>query len=334
MRDFLKKILLFIAIPLAIILISDYALRMQNTLYKEKYEGAKKAKDSIEVLLLGTSHVTYGVDPQAFDLYAYNLSNLAQSIYFDKRITLSLLPELSNLKYVFISIGYHSFAFSSQFNRDFWSYYGNGVKYEGTNYFFANLSPTLFGYTPKVSYAMLKRKIINRWKYGTEIIDFEVQGGVNLYKQAVKGFIAFEGRDTTNFNPDAYDFLSSTYTEIIDQSDEKEEILNDLEDFIQILQAKDITPILITPPNYKRYVEYLNKSYVNGNVDASNRIAAKYNIKYWNFLDSDRFYIDDFYDMEHLNRKGAIKFSAMLNDSINKIERESLLVNHSSLDSN
>lgn len=201
MTEFIKKNILFLLIPFIIILISDIALRRQNTLYKEKYEGAKEAKDSIEIIILGTSHATYGVNPDEFDLYTYNLANLAQSIYFDKRITLSLLPMLPKLKYVFISIGYHSLAFSSQFNRDIWSYYGNGVKYKNSNYFFADISPTLFGYTPKVAYAMHKKRIINRWKYGDDILDFEVQNGVNLYKPATKGFIAFEGRDTTNFTP-------------------------------------------------------------------------------------------------------------------------------------
>ena len=312
--------LLFLIFPLAIILFSDFTLRMQNSLYKEKYEGAKRAKDSIEVLILGTSHATYGIDPEEFDLYAYNVANLAQSIYFDKRITLSLLPDLPKLKYVLISIDYHSLAFSSQFNRDFWSYYGNGIKYKDSNYVFANLSPTLFGYTPKVAYAMLKKRFMNRWKYGKDAINFEVQHGVNLYKPAVKGFVAFEGRDTANFTPESFLNLSNSYTEIVDNSDEKEEILADLEHFIQTLQAKGITPILITPPTYSEYNEYLNKSYIEGNVEASEQIAYKYEIEYWDFLDSDKFSIDEFYDMEHLNRKGAAKFSAMINDSINGLK--------------
>ena len=334
MREFIKENLLFLILPLVIILIFDVSLRMQNSLYKEKYEGFKKEKDSIEILILGTSLSTYGIDPEEFDLYAYNLSNLAQSIYFDKRITLSLLPELTKLKYVFISIGYHSFAFSSQFNRDFWSYYGNGIKYEGTNYLLADLSPTVFGYTPKVSYALLKRRIINRIKYGKDIIDFDVQEGVDLYKPVIKGYIALKGTDSTKFNKEEYSFVSNSYYEIIDESDEKDEIIADLEDFIKILQAKGITPILITLPTYRKYNEYLNKEYINENIKESERIAQKYNIRYWDFLNSERFIKSDFYDVEHLNREGAAKFSRMLNDSINKIETESVLVDKTSFRKN
>lgn len=320
MRKFLVRILLFLLLPMAIILISDITLRMQNTLYKEKYEGAKQSSDSIEVLILGTSHATYAVNPEAFNLHAYNLANLAQSIYFDKRITLSLLPNMPNLKYVFISIDYHSLAFSSQFNRDFWSYYGNGIKYKKTNYFFANLSPTLFGYTPKVAYTMHKKRLINRLKYGKDIVDFEIQDGVDIYKPAINGFIAFEGRDTSNFTQDAFEMLSKSSTEIIEKSDEKEEIVADLEHFVQILLDNDVTPILITTPTYSGFNEHLNPLYIKENVETCKRIANNYGIEYWDFLNSDSFTIDDFYDMEHLNRKGAIKFSTMLNDSINTMK--------------
>lgn len=321
------KYLLFLLFPMAIILISDIALRMQNTLYKEKYEGAKISSDSIELIILGTSRATYAVNPEMFDLYTYNLANLAQSIYFDKRITLSLLPELPKLKYVFISIDYHSLAFSSQFNRDIWSYYGNGIKYKKTNYFFANLSPTLFGYTPKVAYAMHKKRLINRWKYGKDIVDFEIQDGVNIYKPAIKGYIAFEGRDTTSFTQEAFEILSKSATEIIEKSDEKEEIVADLEHFVEVLLANDVTPVLITPPTYSGYNEHLNPLYIKENVEVCTRIANKYGVEYWDFLNSDRFAIDDFYDMEHLNRKGALKFSTMLNDSVNTLKSKPYVSN-------
>lgn len=320
MRNFFKKALLFLLLPIAIVLFSDITLRMQNTLHKEKYKGAKEVLDSIEVLVLGTSHAHYAVNPDIFDLYAYNLANLGQSIYFDKRITLTLLPGMKQLKYVFISIDYHSLAFSSQFDKDYWSYYGNGIKYKDTNYFSANLSPTLFGYTPRVAFAMHKNRYLNILKHGKEIIDFEVQEGVDIYKPAIKGFVAFDGRNTHNFNPAAYSESSTWYTEVIANSDEREEIIADLEDFVQILLAHDIKPILITAPIYSEYLEYLNASYIQENIEVSKKIVDKYGIKYWDYINSDRFTIDDFYDMEHLNRKGALKFTTMLNDSINTMK--------------
>lgn len=89
---------------------------------------------------------------------------------------------------------------------------------------------------------------------------------------------------------------------------------------MQILLAHDIKPILITAPIYSEYLEYLNASYIQENIEVSKKIVDKYGIKYWDYINSDRFTIDDFYDMEHLNRKGALKFTTMLNDSINTMK--------------
>ena len=110
------------------------------------------------------------------------------------------------------------------------------------------------------------------------------------------------------------------YTNVIDESIERNEIIDDLTDFIEILLAKGVTPILFTPPTYTEFNTYLNKSYIESNKNTSEQIAEKYGIEYWDFLDSPVFSIDDYHDMEHLNREGALKFSSMLNDSIQKME--------------
>ena len=114
MKLFLKKILIF-ALPLFIIvIIMDLYLGNMNSLYKEKAEGLKKEAHEVEILILGNSYAAYGVDPNYFTDYAFNIANPGQSIYFNKEITLQNLGNLKKLKYVFISLDYHSLYFSSQ----------------------------------------------------------------------------------------------------------------------------------------------------------------------------------------------------------------------------
>ena len=69
----------------------------------------------------------------------------------------------------------------------------------------------------------------------------------------MNGFIALDGKDTANFHHDAYEVSSTWYTNVIDESNEKDEIVKDLEDFIEILLAEGVTPILFTPPTYLEY---------------------------------------------------------------------------------
>jgi hypothetical protein len=324
-KKFIYHVLLFLLLPAIIIFSSDTFLRNQNSLYKEKYKGALKYKDSIEIIILGNSHANYGVDPNAFDLFAYNLANAAQSIYFDKRITLSLIPYLKKLKYVFISVDYHSLYFSSQGSReDIWSYYGNGIKYKKANYLLANISPTLFGYTPRVSWSLFKKKIVNNLKYGTDIIDFDVENGVNVKDSIVKGFISFEGNNGSAFIIDKYKHKAYGFNELIEASNEKDEVLADLKDFLEILIENKITPILFTSPTYQEYNKYLDKSVINNNIKEIKNICEKYNLAYLDFMNSNIFEKNDFYNADHLNKKGANKLAKILNNWVIHSEKHGL----------
>ena len=319
MNKFLYRTFLFSLIPIIIILSLDIFARNQNSLDKEKYEGALKNKDFIEIIILGNSHAHTGVDPRGFDLFAYNLANVAQSLYFDKRITLSLLPHLKKLKYVFISIDYHSLYSSSQGIRDIWSYYAHGVKYnkyKESKYLMADISPTLFGYTPKVVLSFLKKKIVNRIKYGKDVIDFDVGTGVNIKDSVVNGFISFEGHKKSAFTTERYKKRIHAFNEGIQTSNEKDEVLEDLNDFLEILIKNDITPILFTSPTYEEYNKYLEESVVKNNEKEINKLCEKYNIKYLNFMNSDLFEKNDFYNADHLNKQGAKKLAKIMNSFI------------------
>ncbi len=319
MNSFIIKSIKFIVVPLIIVLALDSFLRNANSLYKEKYQGAHESRDSIEILILGNSRASYGVSPKSFDRYAYNLANINQSIYFDKRLTTSLIPLLENIKYVFISVDYHSLYFSSQSSLDIWSYYGNGIKYKDKNYFSADLSPTL-GYSLKVAIFLLKNRITNYLKYGGEIIDFEVEEGVNLKRKITHGFLPFEGTNDHAFSTEKYKEKIKKFNDIIKGSNEKQEVIEDLNNFLDILVINGITPILFSTPTYVEYNKHLNETTLSNNASDIKKIRKKHNLQYWNLMDSELFEKDDFYDCDHLNENGAIKLAKILNDNLNKME--------------
>ncbi len=316
---FLKRLIVFMVLPFIVIIMTDGFLRNKNSLYKEKLQGAIQDKEKIEIIILGNSHANYGVDPNAFDNYAYNLANVNQSIYFDKRILLSNIDEFKNLKYVLISADYHSLYFSSQDIRDVWSYYDTGVRYKNKNYLLEDISPSLFGYTPKVIASLFKREIISRLSSEKIVVDFPVQKGVNLKDTIKNGFIGFEGENVYAFNENQFQKTAKKFNRVVETSEEKFEIEEDLNCLLQILINKNIVPILFTTPTFEEYNKYLNGNFVNLNSSDFNRISGKYNIPYWNFMNSELFEKEDFYDEDHLNKKGAFKFGEILNDSINNL---------------
>jgi len=82
MKLFFKKILFFVLPLLVIVIMMDFYLTNMNSLYKEKADGLAEHANEIEVLILGNSHATYGVDPNHFSTYAFNIANVGQSIFF------------------------------------------------------------------------------------------------------------------------------------------------------------------------------------------------------------------------------------------------------------
>jgi len=194
MKKFIIGVFLFSSIPIFLILLSDYYLvRKDPFFYKRKYEDAIEQSDSIKIIALGNSHALNAINPKAFNLYTYNLANANQSLYFDKRLTLALLDRMENLSFVLISIDFHSLYFSSQGVRDVWSYYGNGIKYKAKSYFYERISPTLFGYPPKVVLFIIKEDLL---KSNTQ------------ESQYFRGYEPLEGSDFNRFNPVSYTHLT------------------------------------------------------------------------------------------------------------------------------
>lgn len=319
MKKFLCTLAIFLVIPLVTIALLDMRLRTMNNSYRDKVEGLAACSDSVEILILGNSREAYGVDPACFEHYAYNLASVNQSLYFDKRLTLKYLDELTNLKAVLIPLDYHSLYCSSQGNRDVWSFYGHGIAYKDNRYVKERISPFLFGYTPMVSATILGRDLMRRLSHrGPQTLDFDVEQGVDITVPVYRGFIAMEGQRRGAFDDSAYKARLGEFWWTENVPGEYEEVLADLEDFISILQQRGITPILYSAPLYEEFRPYLNPLVLEKNRTAADYLTDRYGIRFLDFASCDAFTKDDFFNCDHLNRQGARKFSRMLNDAINE----------------
>lgn len=317
MKKFIT-LLIYFTLPFVILTcFFEVYLRKIDTTYTEKERGIIQNPKKIELLIVGNSRPTLGIDPNQFDVYAYNLGNVAQTIYYDKRITLKHLDKLSNLKYVLIALDVSSFDYSRMDSREAWSYYGNGIAYKDEIPILTKIS-YLKGYSPSIALQLLKNDLSGKFKTIKAIdldddykLDMPIQKGFFTYKSTRE-----EGMSTehilkrTNRGKDKAD------------SSEKQEILNDLEDFIKTLKAKNIIPILISTPCYESYVKMLNKNVIKKSESDFEKLAIKFDLEYWNYLN---FPLErtDFHDCDHLNIKGAVKFSKVLNSRLNeKIKKD------------
>ena len=324
MRKFIVRLIQFSFLPFLFVICFDLYLRNIDNLYDAKYDGLMKIKQEVEVLFLGNSHANYAVNPLYIkDYKAYNLASVNQKIYFDKRLTIKAIDDgVSNLKYVFISVDYHSLYSSSQGMRNVWSFYSNGIKYKEQDYTKEQISPFIWGYTPKVSISLLKKDIERRIRHGNDVIKYEVGKGVNIKDTLYNGFIGNEANNSLIFNHMDYKKRANGFKEnIYNGEEEREEIIEDLSSFISFLKNRNIEPILFSSPTYGEYNEYLDKEQVKQNLEDIHSICNEFNIQYWRFNEDITFKKEDFYDQDHLNKKGAAKFSIILNNRLRAYEK-------------
>ncbi|MFL5787868.1 MAG: hypothetical protein ACJ748_07425 [Flavisolibacter sp.] len=316
MKLFLTRILFFLLPLLIIVAFVEYSLRDMNNMYKAKSDGLVKNADSVKLLIIGNSHASYGINPDKFHLYAYNMAQVNQSLYFDKRVTLKYLDKLPNLKYVLLSIDYHSLYFSSEGSRDPWVYYWYGIDYKGKLNLFSKLS-YIKGYTIKGSYALLKRKGLLAFdhKKKNSILDREND---DVEDTIIKGWTPFRSTNYTLMSPDYCKARASAMNDQVSSGvKERPEILADLKDFISELKKRNITPVIITAPCYNLFNSFLDKKTIEQNHNDINDLCKEFNIKYFDYMDAP-FTADEFYNCDHLNEKGASRFTRILDSQLNK----------------
>ncbi len=311
MNTFLKKLLIFLAPGLFIIFFFEIYLRNTDTLYKEKIRGLESYADSVELLIMGNSHACYGINPAQFDSPTFNLAQSNQSLYFDKRLILKYLDKLPQLKFVLISLDFHSLYFSSQGIRDVWSFYGHGIPYK------KSIGPPtkvsyIFGYTPKAAFTFLKKDLLmNRNNEYSHPMDIE--DNVHGYLPKDRGWVYFEGTDESTFENSGCANRAAAFNNTVRNSRERSENLIDLNDFINQLKGRNIIPVLVTSPVYQTFSSMLDKSVSRQNKIDIDSLCRVRQIPYWDFSADGRFEREDFFNCDHLNKKGANKFSKELN---------------------
>ena len=318
MKKFCIKIVIFLLPFILVTLFFEIYLRGINTNYKEKMAGLQAKNKSIELLVLGNSHANYGIDPTKFDLETYNMAMVNQPLYHDYKITEKVIDSLKNLKAVVICIDYHTLYFSDQGLRNNWIYYDYDID---TNVKFINKFSRFWnGYTPKVSFSMLKYDVKRRiFSYKNKIptLNYHVEEGVVITDTIKNGWLGYTGSNSKKFTHQAALNRANTFNKLIEDEEEKRNNLLLLNDFLDLLNKRGIKSFVITMPSSSVFNANVREDVRKKDILLVNETLKKHNVNYYDFFHSlkeEEYY----YDSDHLNKKGAHLFSSILNDSINK----------------
>lgn len=301
MAILLKKITL-ILFPVAVLMIMlELLARTIPSAYRIKHDNLMGKKDRIEILVLGSSHAGYDINPRYFGREAFNLSNASQGLYQDYKVLMRYLPECKNVKMVIVPISYFSFRYdmASSPASGRCAYYPLYMGVQGDE-------SSLFD--------LRKYSALALWGGPIEV----VKNALNPKKADINEY-GCESPEKTGIRGEINDNTGKT------RVDTHEKIMN--ADFLNAnvailskmaadLGKRNIRVVFVVTPVYKTYYKFISKTTYEEMTGIIASLSLKYSAASFNYFYDNRFELSDFWDNDHLNETGTKKFSIILNNDI------------------
>ncbi|WP_281309799.1 hypothetical protein [Flavobacterium flavigenum] len=305
MNKFIIKTILFL-FPLIVILLGiELFYRFIPNNYVVKNQNIQERYNDIEVLILGNSHSFYGLNPVFFDKPTFNLSNISQTLYFDKLLFEKHFKNLKKLKYVILNVEYTVLSQLDDTSEDTWRKYYYQYYMDLQVPIISNLDPKRFFISSTRNFNT-NIKLVKRYFLEKTIVDCDENGfALNYIKEnRLQNIKEIAPVIVTKHEDNSVDFTKN---------------LSRIQSIIDICNTRDIKVIIVNMPVSGFYAKGLNQKKLNKIFDSCILFKKKNsNVEYVNLFKDKRFQINDFYDPDHLHNEGAKKCSIIINDIINK----------------
>lgn len=303
--------MLFCLLPTVLVALSEIAIRQIPNPYTFKYEWMKENAHDVETLILGSSHTMYGIKPNLLAGKAFNLAFESQVPAYDFFLLDYFAQDYKKLKTVILPISYFSlFERFEDMKGTWWKCRYHHI-YMGCKYH--PCSPKYnfeLGHYPSAfkKAASFVQKVIE--KKDLQLVD-EYGWGKKC---------DFQERDTAQISDLELVKLAVNWQTVDDWS-HVGEILSSVNDIIKFCHDREIDLILITTPTWKTYYENLSAKQYSRMRKLIDSISIQNHLPYLDYLKDNRFVYDDFFDCDHLNNRGAVKFTKILNQDIQALKK-------------
>jgi hypothetical protein len=291
--------MLIFFIPVIIVLcLTELFLRIIPNDYKYKKEQLLNQSQNIQILVLGSSHAHYGIDPNYFSIAGFNFANISQSLDIDYKLLEKYGDKLVQLKYVVIPISYSTLFSTLGTGNENWRiknyilYYNISASFSFGNYF-ELLNGTMLSNAGRL-YQYIKDQ--------SKLITVSDKGfGLN-YSSNIKNDMEKTGEAAalrhTHFDTNIFNYNKT----ILDQ-------------IIKWCNAKNVKLVFITFPAYDTYKDKLDNNQLQETINYMDLIGERNdNVYYFNLLNENDFIQEDFFDADHLNEIGASKLTKKINN--------------------
>lgn len=289
-----------------------------NQPYEATYKQVQRAisgADTITALTLGNSH-SASVDFESLGIKGgYYVHAGFMDVFELHHLSKYLIPQLPQLKYVFIAVPYYFFEFDNAAYVDAYQ-----LSFRKRTYF---MTPqfSLIGNDWENLLSAKMSPIIrpDHWKgVFAELLKNQ------LGKIAVLRPVEASKVDTAFLKKHAMGRVKQNETQVDTMLYSKPDLASrsahELKEWIHLLKENHITPIFYTPSYHSYYSNRFSKEIKTRNLELMRQIATDENINYFDFSnDSVLTYKTHIYiDSDHYNTLGKKVFSAQLRDSLLK----------------
>lgn len=290
-KRFVFKTLLF-AIPWVVMLVvSEVYVENLPNISRDKHQWMLKNSQSVHTLVLGHSHMLYGVRPDMLPC-AFSLAQQSQTYRYDSYL-LQHYP-MDSLKTVILPFNYSALweDFESQSGEEF-----QAMRYR--IYMDCDIHPRFSWYGFEVMhFPLVREKLKSLYTKGKN--EWDEYGWATDYTYAERPEPWDDGRERVENNTsDRMDLVS----------------LNSgfIEEIFAFCRKRDVKVLLVNTPVSPLFYKYQDKRQVAVNDSVLHRVLTLYpEVQYINLENSADFTEKDFYDSEHLNTDGATHLTALL----------------------
>lgn len=308
LRRFIIKCFLMAAPVLLLIVLLEWRLAQVPNSHTLKKEYLEAHLLDTEVLVLGSSHALYAVNPSELSNVSVNLSNVSQTPWYDAALLEKYIARLPKLKVVCVSVSYDSFFADLSSTSEYWR-----------DYFYEHFWGL---YSPTARPDFLRRNFLF-YLYGPGNTP-KLLAGKGLLGEMASGVIRPDGwlpGDTTAWRSHISE--ESGRARVLSQQTEQDSLgairqWAALSHLLQLSQKHGVKVILFTTPlcdTFRRHMD--ERLWANVQQRLFQLCDQGLNCQYWDFSNAERLGLTPifFFDNDHLNAKGAKVFSQML-DSI------------------